>query len=92
LTFWGNPDRIISSVGKTPKGKNMFNQLMIVVGFLLFVVAIGLMVSFPAMLLWNSCLVPAVTILNDVTWMQMWGIIILCTILFKSFSVNTQSS
>jgi hypothetical protein len=37
-----------------------------------------------AMALWNGCAVPAVVELNEVGFWQMWGITMLCNILFKS--------
>ena len=41
-----------------------------------------------AMALWNGCAVPAVAVLNEVGFWQMWGITLLCNILFKSFHNN----
>ena len=57
----------------------------IVVGILL-VVGVSFLLSYPAMLLWNNCLVPAVFISHPVTWMQMWGISILMGLLFGKTS------
>lgn len=37
-----------------------------------------------AMALWNGCAVPAVVVLNEVGFWQMWGITLLCNILFKN--------
>ena len=37
-----------------------------------------------AMALWNGCAVPAVAVLNKVGFWQMWGITLLCNILFKN--------
>lgn len=54
------------------------------VGGLVAVLLIGLLVSFPVMLLWNACLVPAVTVLQPVGWLQMWGIMIVCAGLFQT--------
>lgn len=56
---------------------------MAVVGMLL-IVALGLILSLPVMLLWNACLVPAVSGLNEIGWLQAWGILILSGFLFKS--------
>lgn len=38
---------------------------------------------YPAMYLWNVALVPAVTVLNTVTWVQMFGIYVMARILFR---------
>lgn len=55
----------------------------IVLAFLL-VALIGLIVSYPVMLLWNYCLVPAVTGLNQIGWLQAWGLLILSGLLIKT--------
>jgi hypothetical protein len=49
-------------------------------------VIFGLLTAWPAMILWNLCLLPALAKghLQPVTWLQMWGICVLCNILFKS--------
>lgn len=54
----------------------------------MFTVIVGLLVmsflfSWPAYMLWNGCLVGAVSGVNEVTWMQMWGITLLTSFLFK---------
>jgi hypothetical protein len=40
-------------------------------------------------MLWNGCLVGAVAGVTTVTWLQAWGITILCGFLFKT-SVNSK--
>lgn len=49
-------------------------------------VAIGIsfVASYPLMLLWNFCLVPAAPGLAQVGWLQMWGISILIGLLVKN--------
>ena len=49
----------------------MLNKITFLIGV---AVLFGLVLSFPMMLLWNGCLVPAVTVLKEITWLQMWGI------------------
>lgn len=51
---------------------------------ILVAILLGLLLSLPVMLLWNYCLQPAITGLNEITWLQAWGIMILCAILFKT--------
>lgn len=48
------------------------------------IVFLSFLLSYPLYLLWNGCLVDAVTVVNPVTWLQMWGITILIGFLFKS--------
>ena len=39
--------------------------------------------SWPVYMLWNGCLVGAVDGVNEVTWLQGWGLSFLFSILFK---------
>lgn len=54
------------------------------------VVFFGLLFSLPVMLLWNACLVPAIPGLAQISWLQAWGIMILCSFLFKN-TTSTKS-
>ena len=51
---------------------------------------LSFLLSWPVYMLWNGCLVDAVTGLNEVTWLQAWGIVVLCGFLFKT-TVNTKA-
>jgi hypothetical protein len=55
-------------------------------GAFVIVVMFSALLSYPYMLLWNKCLVPAIVGLKEVEWIQMWGITILAHGLFKSTS------
>jgi hypothetical protein len=52
--------------------------------------AIGLLaifsflLSWPTYMLWNGCLVGAVNGVNEVTWLQAWGLNLLVGFMFKS--------
>lgn len=62
---------------------------VVVVGILLFVVAVcalGLLLAYPVMLLWNGCFVGAIAGVSEIGWLQAWGLIVLFGILFKSTS------
>lgn len=50
------------------------------------VVILGLVLSLPLMLLWNGCVVPAINGVQEITWLQAWGILIASNILFKNTS------
>jgi len=66
------------------------NQVIgVVLTFVILVVFIGLALSFPVMLLWNYCFVPAVNGVNEIGWLQAWGLMILCSFLFKT-TVSTK--
>ena len=58
--------------------------LLTLFGIVVFVILIGLLFSLPVMLLWNGCLVGAVSGVNEITWLQAWGLMVLCGLLFKS--------
>jgi len=60
--------------------------LLIAFGLVGFVLFFGFLLSLPVMLLWNGCLVDAVTIVKPISWLQAWGITILASFLFKSTS------
>jgi uncharacterized membrane protein YdbT with pleckstrin-like domain len=49
---------------------------------------ISFLMSWPVMMLWNGCLVDAVTGVKEITWLQGWGILILSGILFKETSIS----
>ena len=48
------------------------------------IVFFGLLFSLPVMWLWNACLVAAIPGVNEIGWLQAWGIMILCGFLFKN--------
>jgi hypothetical protein len=60
-----------------------------VVGLILF---FSFLLSWPVMMLWNGCLVGAVDGVHEVTWLQAWGISILCGLLFKPVFSNSSDS
>lgn len=65
-----------------------------ILGLLIAAVAVivffGLLFSLPVMWLWNIALVPAIPGLVQIGWLQAWGILILCGLLFKP-SVSNKS-
>jgi hypothetical protein len=46
--------------------------------------ALSFLLSWPVYMLWNGCLVGAVAGVSEVSWLQAWGITILCGFLFKT--------
>ena len=61
--------------------KDIAEAFFLIVGI---VVVFGLLFSYPVMLLWNGCFVPAVDGVKEIGWLQAWGLMILFGILFKS--------
>lgn len=68
------------------------NGFSTIVSAILVMVLISFLLSYPVMLLWNGCLVPAVSTLSQVTWLQALGIMIVCGFLFKSTTVTVTKS
>ena len=50
----------------------------------LLAICISFLLAWPVMMLWNGCLVDAVTGVKEVTWLQAWGLNILVGIMTKS--------
>jgi hypothetical protein len=48
------------------------------------ILALSFLLSWPVYMLWNGCLVGAVAGVNEVTWLQAWGLTVLSGFLFKS--------
>jgi hypothetical protein len=68
---------------------NFITSLIAVIGAVAVALAIGFLMSWPVMMLWNGCLVDAVSVVKPIGWLQAYGITILAALLFKS-SVTTK--
>jgi hypothetical protein len=44
---------------------------------------LSFLLSWPVYMLWNGCLVDAVTGVKEVTWLQAWGLNFLFGLMFK---------
>lgn len=66
-----------------------YDVLGLILVAIVFAVVFSLIFSLPIMWLWNGCLVPAVTVVHEIGWLQAWGLSFLFSMLFKS---NTYSS
>jgi hypothetical protein len=60
------------------------DKLIIVITILAGAILLSFMLSWPVMMLWNGCLVDAVTGIKEVTWLQAWGLNLLVGIMFKT--------
>ena len=67
---------------------NFITPILVVVGSIAFILGLSFLLAWPVMLLWNGCLVDAVTVVKPIGWLQAWGITILTGFLFKT-SVTT---
>jgi len=57
--------------------------MTILVG-LVGIVGLSFLLSWPVYMLWNGCLVDAIAGVKQVTWLQAWGITVLCSLLFTT--------
>jgi hypothetical protein len=69
---------------------DLFSKFLVVLGGLAFLVLVSFLLSWPVYMLWNGCLVDAVNSIKEVTWLQSWGITVLCSLLFKSNTSNSK--
>ena len=59
--------------------------MTILVG-LVVLLGLSFLLSWPVYMLWNDCLVDAISGVKQVTWLQAWGITVLCSFLFKNYT------
>lgn len=59
------------------------DRLFAVFTAVMFLVCLSFLLSWPVYMLWNECLVDAVTGVKEVTWLQAWGLNLLAGIMFK---------
>jgi len=65
--------------------KNLYEVAFIkIISIIAAAFLLSLVMSYPLMLLWNGCLVPAFSLLSEVSWLQMWGITFLIQSLCKT--------
>lgn len=63
---------------------NTFDTIIAFFIVIAFLFLYNLLLSFPMMWLWNSCLVGAVNGVNRIEWFQAFGISMLFSFLFKT--------
>lgn len=72
--------------------KTLIGALALILGSLVLVVIIACLLAWPVMLLWNGCLVGAITGVNVIGFWQALGLMLLSGILFKSNSSSSKKS
>ena len=63
---------------------NFLAKLITVVFGITLLVFVSFLLSWPVYMLWNGCLVDAVTGVKEVTWLQAWGLNVLFGIMFNA--------
>ena len=69
-------------------------ELSVAIGAIVIILSgllvLSFLLSWPVYMLWNGCLVGAVVGVFQVTWLQAWGLTVLCGFLFKSNVSNSK--
>jgi len=64
--------------------KELIVSFTAVIAGIITLLFISFVLSWPVMILWNECLMPAVEGIKEIGWIQAWGISALCGVLFKA--------
>jgi hypothetical protein len=75
------------TIDRKERKMNTIVKIFGLIGGFVLIVVLGLLLSLPVMLLWNVALVPAIPGLAEIGWLQAWGILILCNVLFKPITL-----
>jgi hypothetical protein len=60
------------------------NYLFTIIGGIGLIVFLSFLLSLPVMLLWDAVMPGIFPGLREITWLQAWGLSLLCGLLFKS--------
>ena len=60
------------------------NALFTIIGGIGLIVFLSFLLSLPVMLLWDAVMPSIFPGLHEITWLQAWGLSLLCGLLFKS--------
>lgn len=66
----------------------VFELLFTVIGGIVFLLCVSFLLSWPVFMLWNGCFVGAINGVNEVTWLQAWGLNILFGIMFSKSTTS----
>ena len=64
------------------------NALFTIIGGIGLIVFLSFLLSLPVMLLWDAVMPSIFPGLHEITWLQAWGLSLLCGLLFKSHFDN----
>ena len=64
--------------------ENTVEKIGTLFGAALMLVLFSFLFSLPVMLLWNWVVVGLIPGIREATWLQAWGLSVLCSFLFKS--------
>ena len=58
-----------------------------VIAGIALIVLLSFLLALPVMLLWDA-VIPSIFKLPEITWLQAWGLSLLCGLLFKSHTTS----
>ena len=59
-------------------------KIVAVIAGIVTLLFLSFLLSWPVYMLWNGCLVGAIVGVQEVTWLQAWGLSVLFGLLFKN--------
>lgn len=59
-------------------------KIFAVIAGIVTLLFLSFLLSWPVYMLWNGCLVGAIIGVQEVTWLQAWGLSVLFGLLFKN--------
>ena len=65
-------------------------KVFAILGAIALLVFLSFLLSWPVYMLWNGCLVGAVSGVNEVTWLQAWGLNLLFGLMFGKTVSNSK--
>lgn len=68
------------------------NHIEKILGGIVIAATYSCLLAIAVKFLWNSSLVPAVSGINNITYLEALGIICLCIILFKTPKINNRDN
>ena len=66
---------------------SLIDAIVALVIGLALIVFLSFLLSLPVMLLWDA-VIPSIFGLKEITWLQAWGLNLLCGLLFKNNTVK----
>jgi hypothetical protein len=70
---------------------NKTDAFLTLTSLIVMAIFISFAMSYPAMLLWNHFLVPAIPAIHEVGWLQMFSIQVLFALIFPRTTVSRSS-
>lgn len=73
------------------RNQSFIGIIATILGSIVLIIAMSALLALPVMLLWNAVLVAVFPSVSTVSFLQAWGLNLLCGFLFKGGSVSSSS-